>query len=205
MISFKDFVEKIHEAIINANETLTDKNISYLENFFIVPEEQEDLRKKMDKAIEESRKVSFKGKDASSEDHKRMRSALEDAKQSITGKGFPGEDNPLRARSVIVEYPHLTSQGTIEQHNVHVPLITLVPMDMHQIEKAKLTAEFEMEIVDNELKLNFGPRRSGKIFGKKSESTYGTLEITISPQEPSEGLKSMVEGYEKSLKSQIPH
>ena len=59
-----------------------------------------------------------------------------------------------------------------------------------------------MEIVDDELQLNFTDRN--RRFGKKSKTTRGTLEITISPQESSDGLKLLIEGYETALKSQIP-
>ncbi|HKJ42090.1 MAG TPA: hypothetical protein VKA27_08335 [Sunxiuqinia sp.] len=86
---------------------------------------------------------------------------------------------------------------------VHVLLITLAPVAMSQIEKAKLTANFEMQIVDGELQLNFTDRsRSGN--GRKSKTSHGKLEITITPQESSKGLKQLIEGYENALKSQIP-
>lgn len=205
MISFKAFVDAIHDAIIEANNTLMDKNVSILDKFFEVPEKDKQVKKKIDDAVSKSEQVTKKGKKASEDDHKSAQQAMKEAQKALSAKGLSRSNEPLKAQSVVVQYPHMDSNGEIHTVDVHVPLITLVPIETHQIQEAKLTAEFEMEIIDDELQLNFGPRKGGGVFGKKSDSTYGTLEITISPQEASEGLKRLVEGYEKSLKSQIPH
>jgi hypothetical protein len=115
---------------------------------------------------------------------------------------------------VVVEYPHPAADGKFDMIKVHVPLITLVPLAMSQIEKAKLSVDFEMKIINNELQLNFpsGSRSKKSFFGKKKKqdnddvsASMGHLEITLSPHESSEGLKEIVEGYENVLKSQIPH
>ncbi len=108
----------------------------------------------------------------------------------------------LRPKSVVVQYPYQTEKG-VEFTEVHVPLITLVPFSMAQIEKARIWAQFEMEIVNDELQLNFIDRKSSGL-GKKSKTSRGTLEVTFAPQESSEGLKQLIEGYEKALKRQIP-
>jgi hypothetical protein len=125
-----------------------------------------------------------------------------------------GELQTLKAKSVVVEYPHPAADGKFDMIKVHVPLITLVPLAMSQIEKAKLSVDFEMKIINNELQLNFpsGSRSKKSFFGKKKKqdnddvsASMGHLEITLSPHESSEGLKEIVEGYENVLKSQIPH
>jgi len=109
----------------------------------------------------------------------------------------------LVPKNVILEYPVLNSDGKVEQTKIQVPLITLVPLSMSQIEKATLTAEFEMEIIDGELQLSFPNKKSDGVFNKKTKSNTGKLEITISPQESSEGLKLIVEGYEAVLRQQL--
>lgn len=159
MISFKAFINAIHDAILAANDSLMQKNTGLLDKYFEAPDDEEETE----------------------------------------------DGGALSPKSVVIEYPRQTSRG-IEYVEVHVPLITLVPLAMSEIKEAKLTTEFEIEIVDDEVQLNFRSGGSkGKLFGKKRESTFGRLEITISPQESSEGLKRLVEGYEKALKSQIPH
>ena len=65
---------------------------------------------------------------------------------------------------------------------------------------------YQIQIVEGELQLNFpsGSIAAGsKGLFKKSKSTPGKLEITITPHEPTEGLKQIVEAYEAILKRQI--
>lgn len=107
--------------------------------------------------------------------------------------------------SVILDYPNLDENGDLNKTEIHVPLITLVPLTSSQIEKATLTAEFDMQIVDGSLQIDFVNRTaSTNSFFSKPKTSRGTLEIIISPQETSEGLKLLIEGYETLLKKQIP-
>jgi hypothetical protein len=109
----------------------------------------------------------------------------------------------LVPKSVILEYPVLNADGKVDITEVHVPLITMVPLALSQIEKATLTAEFEMEIVDGEVQLNFTTIKAGGLFKKNPKTTTGKIEIVITPQESTEGLKQIVEGYEAILKRQL--
>jgi hypothetical protein len=168
MISFKSFVSAIHDAIMNASNSLMDKNVGLLDKYF----EQSTTEEVDENGVTSSKEI-------------------------------------LKPRSVILEYPTPTvdpdlvkAQGN-EIMEVHVPLITLVPLQMSQIEKAVLTANFEIEIVDDEIQINFTNRKNSNIFRKKPKTTFGKLEITISPIESSEGLKLIVEGYESMLRRQI--
>ena len=140
------------------------------------------------------------------DDYLKVSDALKDASDALSGGNpdsfdakLPGK---LKPRMVTVEYPNQTENG-IEYLNVEVPLITLSPITMSHIEKATLKANFEMEIVDDELQINF-TNRERSAFGKRNKSTRGQLEITIAPTESPEGLLQLIEGYEKVLKSQIP-
>lgn len=116
----------------------------------------------------------------------------------------PGKGT-LVPKSVILDYPTLTADGKVISTQIQVPLITLVPLGMSQIEKATLTAEFELNLVEDNLQLTFPGKRSEGIFRKGADSPKmnGKLEIVISPQESSEGLKLIVEAYEAMLKRQI--
>jgi hypothetical protein len=62
--------------------------------------------------------------------------------------------------------------------------------------------------VEDELQLLFPKEKTGKksFFGRDPQKygTMGRIEITVSPSDMSEGMKTIVEGYEKALKSQIP-
>jgi hypothetical protein len=162
MISFKAFINAIHEAVVGASDSLMEKNVGLLDRYF-----DETKTEEVDPVTKQAKKK-----------------------------------NTLVPKSVSLEYPRTTAQG-IQTAEVQVPLITLVPLQMSKIEKATLTANFEMQVVNGELQLNFTNSPS-KSFFKKSKTSFGKLEITIAPQETSEGLKLMVEGYEALLKQQIP-
>jgi len=209
MISFKFFVNAIHDAILSANDTLMEKNTGMLDKYFVDNSNEDELQASLDHALQTTTNIVSKKGAATPDDFKAALDALESAKKALsptddnktnTIAGTPGTLSP---KSVVIEYPHQTANG-IEFVEVHVPLITLVPLTMSHIEKAKLSANFEMEIVNDELQLNFTNKPRGR-FGRKSKRTWGQLEITISPQESSEGLKQLVEGYEQALKNQIPH
>jgi Protein of unknown function (DUF2589) len=113
----------------------------------------------------------------------------------------PESNGAMIPRTVTLRYPHLNS----EPINVSVPLITLAPLSMSKLEKATLSANFEMEVIGGDLQLHFsGKDESGSgLFSKKHKTAWGKIEITFSPQETSEGLQVLVEGYEAILKKQI--
>jgi hypothetical protein len=110
--------------------------------------------------------------------------------------------HPFKPRTVKVQYPDNSDNGTTE---IDVPLITLVPVSASKIDTVKLSSEFRVSIVNDELQLDF-PRNNGDgSFFKPAKGSIGTLEITLKPGDVSEGLDSLIEGYEKILKMQIPH
>ena len=178
MISFKKFVRAVHDAILSANETLMDQNLGLLDQYFeqtSAPAQQE--------------------------------AGKPDEEPAPNLQAAPGDK--LRAKSVVIEYPQQTSTG-VQMVDVQVPLITLVPVTTTQIEKVTLKAEFQLSIINDELQLLFPKERPPKKksflgLGPSHEGTFGEIEITISPSESPAGLNELVEGYEKALKSQIPH
>lgn len=116
----------------------------------------------------------------------------------------------LVPRTVTLTYPQTNeiadsenSKGySLKMAPVEVPLITLVPLTLCNIEKATFTAEFEMEIVKDSLQINFVKPRS-EFISKSPGHNIGKLEITLKPHETSEGLKALIESYENFLKRQI--
>lgn len=165
MISLKQFISAIHEAIITAGDTLMEKNIGLLDKYF------------EEKTSEEK-----------------------DETGTIITK------TNLTPKIVILEYPSVKSNGTefvTEIKEVHVPLITLVPLRMSKIEKAVLTVDLDMEIEKGDIEVNFASKKHDGGLFRKSKKTSAKLEIIISPQESTDGLKLLVEGYESILKRQI--
>lgn len=103
----------------------------------------------------------------------------------------------LVPKIVELEYPTLNDAGDVTTTIVQVPLITLVPVTASKIEKATVTAEFALEVVNDELLISFPNDKPSE------KATFGKLEIVISPQEPTDGLELIIEGYANALKRQI--
>lgn len=165
MISFKQFINAIQDAIISARDAIMDRDVSMLDKYFT-----------------ESARAPESGKTA-------------------------GPDAPAKTtmipKSVLLEYPHLTSDGTIQNLEIAVPLITLVPLSTTQLDKATLSADFEMEVIDGELQLHFSDSSTTGLFTKKPKTAWGKIELTFSPRDTSEGFKLLVAGYEEILKRQL--
>ncbi|MES2376266.1 MAG: DUF2589 domain-containing protein [Bacteroidota bacterium] len=114
-----------------------------------------------------------------------------------------GDRTVLKPKTVIMEYPHMNAAGNLENLEIAVPLITLAPLNLSQIEKVTLTADFDLELSGNEVWLSLaGEHHSGGLF-RKSRGSSTKLEITLVPQETPEGMKMLVEGYEAILKRQL--
>lgn len=158
MISLKSFIAAIHEAIIQAGDSLMDKNVGLLDRYFT----------------------------------------------EKTEKTADGNEKKTRVpKTVTLEYPALDKNLATVIRKVEVPLITLVPLTTARIEKATLTAEFEMQLADGQVQLDFSGK-PGRVLFRNSKSTIGRLEITITPQDTPEGLNALIEAYERAVKAQIP-
>ncbi|HEU4717324.1 MAG TPA: DUF2589 domain-containing protein [Bacteroidia bacterium] len=118
----------------------------------------------------------------------------------------------LRPKSVCIQYPKMEVDGSITMIDVDVPLVTLIPIEFTKIDKVKITAQFGLQVINNDLQIIFSneaPKKKWSLFGgsKTDDKTPspGQLEITIRPSETPEGLKKMIDGYDKVLRAQIPH
>lgn len=128
----------------------------------------------------------------------------------VEADGTKKKKSTLVPRTVTLTYPQTNeisdnevSKGyTLKMAPVEVPLVTLVPLTLCNIEKATFTAEFEMEIVNDALQINFVKPRT-EFISRSSGHNTGKLEITLKPHDTSEGLKTLIESYENFLKRQI--
>lgn len=116
----------------------------------------------------------------------------------------------LVPKTVTLIYPHkVQTENSANPDNfssiqepVEVPLISMVPMEMCGIKKATFSTEFEMEVIQDELQIYFG-KPDTSLLKKSAKTNLGKLEITLTPQETTEGLRIITEGYENFLKRQI--
>lgn len=115
----------------------------------------------------------------------------------------------LVPRTVTMTYPETNEISDSDENKyslkmapIEVPLVTLIPMTLCNIEKAVFTAEFEMEILNDALQINFIKSQSS-VLPRSTGKNTGKLELTLSPHETAEGLKVLIESYETFLKRQI--
>lgn len=109
-----------------------------------------------------------------------------------------GKDKYVLAPKIVeLAYPSLDDTGAVTTTTVQVPLTILVPVTSSTIEKATVTAEFALKVVNDELQISFPSEKSS------DHATVRKQEIIISPQEPTEGLELVIEGYANALKRQI--
>jgi hypothetical protein len=125
--------------------------------------------------------------------------------------GSSKDSSVYKPKMVILQYtsPHVEKDPETQnksvvgkESEVNVPLITLVPLQTHQIEKIVLTSDFQLEVIDNEVEVTFAKARN-TFFSKKSNANKCRLEITMKVKETTEGLRLIVEGYENAIKRQI--
>lgn len=210
MFSFKTFIQAIQGSVLNANEALMDKNLEVLSRYFEKDDDNNEIQQKIDEAIEATSEVTGPNRKV---DKPRLNNALESLKNlrdtlqeddAIANMLTEGE---IRPKTVILNYPTNTSDGSLIMKEVHVPLITLIPLQFSKVDELKLQAELELGLADDEVHVSFGKiAGNGKDdSGETTKRSIGNIEITLKPMEVSDGMEQIIEAYEKILKSQLPH
>ena len=137
-------------------------------------------------------------------------STVFEAYQTILEDYFVTEENDrLKAKTVTIDYPIVVSDNKVKTVQVHVPLITLVPISSAKVASMKFNTEVEIVLDNDELMVGFPHKKKENIeedtsWFKEKPKGVSQLELVIEPTEASEGLHKIIEGYEKVLRSQIP-
>lgn len=212
MFSLKSFIQSIQEAILNANDALMDKNMEVLNRYFEF-ETEEEIQQVIDDTIEATEAVVDPNSKVSRESLNEALKSLKTLRRSLSSGQAADQlssGGNLHPKTVTLNYPTKTKGGTIVNKEVHVPLVTLVPISFSQVEQLKLEADLELNLVDDEVQVSlgkFGNRKKG-LFNKnkksKNNGSIGSIEILIKPQEMSDGMQHIVDAYEKVLKAQLP-
>ncbi len=114
----------------------------------------------------------------------------------------------LRPKTCAMEFPSRTADG-IETVTAEIPLLALSPISAPKITEVKFSTELEVTTgKDDKLLVSFpDPNKKKGLLGNKGEkldSSNTRIEITLTGSEPPEGLKRLIEGYERALRAQIP-
>lgn len=117
------------------------------------------------------------------------------------------ETGEFTAKTVPINYPVMNPDGKTDKIKIDVPLITIVPISAATIEELKFTTNLDMAIEKDELLVSFSKQsfiEKGLGINKHKKQASALLELVIKPQDQTEGLSKLIEGYEKSLRAQIP-
>ncbi len=201
MIKLDAFIRAIQDAVLRANEGLIDSGYdSLVSKFFETEDSSDDVHSALTDALDATRSIK------SSEDKDKARDALSKARDAIKGEGkqdIAKALSHLKAKEVTVQYPILVD-GEIQYKDVHIPLVTLVPLNFSSIEEVKLRTDIEIYADNDDLQINFGKSGGVSRFLNSRKRAPGHLEITLKPDEGPEGVKLLIDGYERILRAQIP-
>ena len=195
MLTLRKFVQAIQQSVESVTQTLQQQNTDFIKTYFDV----------IDKPRDDVFHIGKRKK-----------------KSNDTGDEEPDTVEVLIPKMVPMEYPSLLPDGSPSHHLVHVPLISLAPHSLLQIED--MTFRIDMDVYEDtivtdengneevqDLKVSFpskGAKKSFRIFGQEKETAKATnVEITITMREigQPDGLKIIIEGYDKALRAQVPN
>ncbi|KZN40862.1 DUF2589 domain-containing protein [Pseudoalteromonas luteoviolacea] len=114
-------------------------------------------------------------------------------------------------KTCTMQFPSRTEDG-IDTVDAEVPLLALVPISSPRITEVKFKTDLEISTNDqdklmvtfakNTTKFGFRDKIIGPSGGENTANAQ--LEIILTGNEPPEGLKKLIEGYERALRAQIP-
>lgn len=183
------FVDFIQKAIHSANESVKKEQLKILQDYFEELEEDEDHETLAEKVQEI--KDSINESDSSPDALRQLEDLNEWVKKSTK------EEKRLRPKHITIQVPQQTTEG-VKMKDVHVPLLAILPITGTHVSEAKLRTEVYLREENNQLMVDLREPTTEGIVGKTS------MEITITPENPSEGLKNIVAEYTKCLKAQMP-
>jgi len=188
MITFESLIRAFHEAVLSANDTLTQKNANILTEFFEEDELKPDIKDKL-KRLKKSK------------DRNEINELIDLLNEQFDIEE-PTVSKKLKPKMVTIQYPYETPEGA-GVHDVHVPLISLVPVSQAGIEEVNIRTELELALKQDKLMVSF-PKKEGFVKGDSEGKSISTIDIKLKPTEETDGLKKLIEGYDKVLRAQIP-
>ncbi|WP_355659646.1 hypothetical protein [Halomonas salifodinae] len=207
MISLDQLVSAVQASAQSAATALADKNRELLELYFDRVVAEGDL----DAAIQASLAAAAGGEQAGTEETRealrQAATALQAAAQAALGEGGGADGAYYLPKMVLLQYPTVTAQGP-RVHPVYVPLISLAPISMSEIDEVRFKTALEVSIEDDDsLRVGF-PRRpvpeTGAVSAEEPSPGQAMLEVVVKGRPPTDGLRSLIEGYDRALRAQIP-
>ncbi len=204
MINLEEFVHSIHVATASAGEALIQKNLDLLERFFEPADDDDEDITHMAEIGRSDAKVE--GKTLKRGEKKEPPS--DDTPKLFMHGEYGGEIPILKPKMVAMQYPTVTRNGPGIQ-TVNVPLITLIPLSQVELREMSFSTELELSVNGDALQVSF-PKRTLKAKemaeegAKQGHGGKAKLEVKIAAMETPDGLKYIVDGYERALRAQVP-
>jgi hypothetical protein len=208
MLDFSALVGAVQASVQSAADALAHENYASFRHYFFDAKESADARKILQEALDDA---------AATAESKRPKELVKQLTDSISAASaaLDAGATVLQPKLVSIDYPHLTSAGPTV-HTVHVPLITLSPYAATQISKLTFKADLEVQTTsEGKLQVSFpltgtnvqprGDTAAGdEEEGAARRTANASIEIVIEGTPASDGLRKIIEGYERALRAQIP-
>lgn len=188
MIDLNSLVKAIQDASLAAVTAVSNEHLKILDRYFEVVDEPEN-------SLNTNRKSTRK-------------SLTQQLATQVPHDDYDDTIQKFKPKTVTIQFPKETANG-FEIHDVHVPLLTLMPISLPQISELRFTTDLEIAVDPNDLlKVSFPTQRKDRKLMKNKDQqdqvTSAKLEIVFNDATLSDGLQKIVEGYEKALRAQIP-
>lgn len=215
MIELSNLVSAIQASVQRAADALSQTNYESLQRYFVDTKEPVDAKKILQDALREAADLSKAG--SPEEVIGRLAGSLKAASAALNTSASAAS-TALQPKLVAIDYPMATRDGPAV-HTVHVPLITLSPFVGTQISKLTFKADLDVHVTgDGVLQVSFpasgsgappsgaggaGDRGDGGGVGAAKVANT-SIEIVVESTPASDGLRKVIEGYERALRAQIP-
>ena len=199
MIKFRSLIHELHSSIKQAANEVEAQGIKHINKFFeIVEIPTENVTDLDDESIQKVKTF------IDSDDTEAALSILKNHNEKLASNNQVRR--VLKPKTMQMAFPDKDHNGPKISY-VDVPIITLTPISSTKIQEVIIKAKLEVTANEqNELLVAFPKQTQGGIFSTSHEKSTSNVEIEIKLQggETPEGLRKLVEGYERSLRAQIP-
>jgi len=180
----------VQKAAIAASQSLQEQNLKIIDFYFDEVEEEDTVKQGLKASLREQMKYgNMNDQDIDN---------IVDALPAEVTKMVNQKNGKLVPKTVTVQYPKITAKGPAV-HEVTVPLLVLVPFTLTEVSNIKFTTELDVRLIDDELDISFPTKGTEPI-----ENSIASLEINLDKSIPPDGLRKLIEGYDRALRAQIP-
>lgn len=207
MLTLNQLVETVNNAALVAADTVRAKNLAIIEDFFELADGEDPSIAAAIAALDAAAEDMDDGVELDNIRKSRQRLVAMDG--GDTTEMPPGISPLMRPKMVAIAYPKESFDGP-ESHIVYVPLIALTPMSTASLSNLTFKTDLELSQSNSgELLIAFPVADHESIKqtnnnDEQSRAAHASLEISLDASATPQGLKKLIEGYERSLRAQIP-